>query len=81
MEENWWKESLCGLVVQEGEEVMIFGPEITSSRFTNTKEQEDTEVLFYPQRNYNSYDQCNPLSSKSHKCHILQMALRECQRM
>lgn len=47
-------------MVQEGE-VMIFGPQITSSRFTNTKEQEDTEVVFYPQWNYNSYGQCNPL--------------------
>lgn len=31
------------------------------SRFMNTKEQEDTEVLFHSQWNYNSYDQCNPL--------------------
>lgn len=47
LEENWWKDTLCGLVVQEGE-VMIFGPQITSSRFTNTKEQEDTEVVTLP---------------------------------
>lgn len=30
-------------------------------RFTNTKEQEGTKVLFHLQWNYNSHDQCNPL--------------------
>ena len=61
LEENRWKERPQGLAVQEGEEVMIFAPQITFSRFTNTKEQEGTEVLFHSQWNYNSYDQCNPL--------------------
>jgi len=47
LEENRWKERPQRLALQ-GEEVIIFAPQITSSRFMNMKEQEGTEVLFHP---------------------------------
>lgn len=61
LEENRWKERPQSFAVQEGEEVIIFAPQITFSKFTNTKEQEGIEALFHPQWNKNSYDQRNPL--------------------
>lgn len=78
LEKNCQKERSQKLIVQMGE-VMTFALQVTFSRYTNTPKQ-GPEVLFYPQWNPGSYVQYNPLSSKRHKCHILQMGLRECQR-
>lgn len=83
-----WREKTMGRKITEAHcgkrRWDYFVLQINFSGFMNTKEQEDAEVLFKAQWNYNSYDLCNPVFplpvTNAIFCRWLSENVRECEK-